>query len=80
MNKFQAMAHIMMLITDDRPLKPGSKEFKLVRKMVSYKIDRLGPDGAIAQIRDTKAHLLAQIDSFTDTLDFDLESRPNHYL
>jgi hypothetical protein len=80
MNKFQAMARIMMLIAEERPLKPGSQEFKLLRKIVSYKIDRLGPDGAIAQIKDTKAHLLAQIESFTDTLDSEWESHLNHYL
>lgn len=63
MNKFQAMAHIMMLLNEERPLQPRSQEFKILRKIVSYKIDRLGPEGAIVQIKDTKAHLLAQIDS-----------------
>ena len=63
MNKFQAMAHIMMLLNEDNDLRPGSREYKIVRKMVAYKIDRLGPEGAIAQIKDTKAHLLAQIDA-----------------
>jgi hypothetical protein len=69
MNKFQAMARIMMLINDEYPLKPGSREYKLVRKMISYKIDRLGPEGAIAQIKDTKSHLLAQLDHFSDAFD-----------
>lgn len=63
MNKFQAMAQIMMLLNEENELEPGSQEYKLVRKMISYKIDRLGPEGALAQIKDTKAHLLAQIDT-----------------
>lgn len=63
MNKFQAMAHIMMLLDDEHALIPGSRKFKIVRKMISYKIDRLGPEGAITQIKDTKAYLMAQIDT-----------------
>lgn len=65
MNKFQAMARIMALLNEDYDLKPGSREFKLARKMISYKIDRLGPEGAMVQIEDTKAHLMAQIQVLT---------------
>ncbi len=63
MNKLQAMAQIMLLLNEDYALKPGSRKYKIVRKMISYKIDRLGPEGAISQIKDTKAHLLAQLDT-----------------
>ena len=61
MNKFQAMVQIMTLINEDHDLKPGSRELKLVRRVISNKIDRLGPEGALIQIMDTKAHLMAQI-------------------
>ncbi len=64
MNKFQAMAQIMTLLNEDNFLKPGSHVYKLVRSMVSDKIDRLGPEGALVQVMDTKAHLLAQIKQF----------------
>lgn len=62
MNKFQAMAVIMAILNEDGRFKPGSRKYKIVRKMISYKIDRLGPEGALVQIKDTKAHLLNQIE------------------
>lgn len=62
MNKLQAMAHIMALLNEDNRLEPGSRKFQIVRKMVAFKIDRLGPEGALTQILDTRAHLLAQIE------------------
>lgn len=65
MNKFQAMAQIMALLNEDGMLTPGSPEYKVVRKMISYKIDRLGPEGALVQIKDTRAHLVAQIKMMT---------------
>lgn len=61
MNKFQAMAQAMALLNEDDLLKPGSKAYKIVRKMISDTIDSLGPDAAIVKIRDTKADLLTQI-------------------
>ncbi len=63
MNRFQAMVQIMALINEDHDLKPGSREAKLIRRVISSKIERLGPEGALAQIMDTKAHLIAQIQS-----------------
>ena len=64
MNKLQAMAKIMLLLNEDGFLKPGSQEYKIVRKMVAAKIDRLGPEGALVQVMDTQAHLVAQIRRF----------------
>ena len=61
MNKFQAMAQIMMLLNENGLLIPGSHVTKTVRKMVSAQIDRLGPEAALAHVMDTKADLLAQI-------------------
>jgi hypothetical protein len=61
MNKFQAMAQIMILLNEDDLLKPGSRIYKTVRKMVSDKIDRMGPEAALVQVMETKAHLLAEI-------------------
>jgi hypothetical protein len=61
MNKFQAMAQIMILLNEDDLLKPGSRIYKTVRKMVSDKIDRMGPEAALVQVMETKAHLLGEI-------------------
>lgn len=61
MNKFQAMAEIMMLLNEDDLLRPGSQAYKTVRRMVSDKIDSLGPEAALAHVMDSKGHLLDQI-------------------
>jgi hypothetical protein len=61
MNKFQAMAKIMALLNEDQLLKPGSQVYKMVRQMVSGKIDRLGPEGAMADILDNRTELRGQI-------------------
>jgi len=62
MNRFQAMAKIMTMLTEDGSLKPGSREYKTARKLITRKIDRLGPDAALIQVVDRKPHLLEQIE------------------
>jgi len=62
MNRFQAMAKIMAMLTADGRLKPGSREYKIARKLVSRKIDRLGPDAALIQVVDRQPHLLEQVE------------------
>lgn len=61
MNNFQAMVRALMLLNEDGLLAPGSQEYQVARKMIAYKIDRLGPDAALVQIKGNKAHLLAQV-------------------
>jgi hypothetical protein len=61
MNKLQAMAKIMMLLNEDGLLKPGSDVYKTVRRMVSEKVERLGPEASLVQVMDRKSHLLDQI-------------------
>jgi hypothetical protein len=61
MNKFQAMVRALMLLDEDGSMAPGSCEYQTARKMITYKIDRLGPDAAFEQIKGNKAHLLAQV-------------------
>jgi hypothetical protein len=63
MNKFQAMAQIMSVLNEDGRLKPGTLEFRIARQIISGKIDRLGPEGALVQIKDIRAHLLFQIET-----------------
>jgi hypothetical protein len=61
MNKFQAMAQSMTLLNQDGLLKPGSQVYKMVRRMISDKIDSLGPEVALTYVIDNKANLLHQI-------------------
>jgi hypothetical protein len=61
MNKFQAMARIMAILGEDGRLKPGTREFKVARKIVSGKIDRLGSEAALAQAIKWKGHILDQV-------------------
>ncbi|BBO85179.1 hypothetical protein [Desulfosarcina ovata] len=60
MNKLQAMARSMMLFSE-AGLNPKSKEYRTLRRLIAFKIDRLGPDAALEQIRRDKDELLAQM-------------------
>jgi len=69
MNRFQAMAQIMAILTEDGKLKKGSRQYKIARKLVTKLIERLGPDEAFASISSKKAKFLKQIEflgSFDD--------------
>ena len=61
MNRFQAMAKIMAMLTDEENLKQGSREYQIARKLVSRKIDRLGPEDALLQVVDRRHQLMEQI-------------------
>jgi hypothetical protein len=61
MNKFQAMARIMLLLNEDDLLRPGSHVYRTVRRMISDKIDRLGPEAALANVVEGKNQLLDRI-------------------
>ena len=62
MNRFQAIAKILAMLTEDGHIKPGSREYKIARRIASRKIERLGPDGALAQVIHRKADLRRQIE------------------
>jgi hypothetical protein len=62
MNRFQAMAQIMAVLCEDGHLKRGTREYKTARRLISRKIDRLGPDAAFAQVERWKGHMQDQID------------------
>ena len=61
MNRFQAMAKIMVMLTEEENLQHGSREYKIARKLVSRKIDRLGPETALLQVVDRRHQLMEQI-------------------
>ncbi len=63
MNRFQAMAKIMAMLTEDGSLEQGNRRYKLARKLVARKIDRLGPDTALIQVVDRRPHLLDHIET-----------------
>ena len=65
MNKFQAMARAMMLFNADGGLDPKSAEYRVLRRLIAYRIDRLGPDAAYAQIEQDKDNLLKQVRMMT---------------
>ena len=56
------MAKIMAMLTEDGSLTSGSREYKISRRLVARKIERLGPDAALIQVVDRKHHLMEQID------------------
>ena len=60
MNKFQAMAQIMATLCEDGHLQPGTQEYRLARKIVSSKIDTLGPDVALEKAKRSKGKFLEQ--------------------
>ena len=55
------MAQIMSLLNQDDLLKPGSQVYKMVRRMASEKIDRLGPDRAVTDVLESRTDLLNKI-------------------
>lgn len=61
MNKFQAMAQIMALLGEGGRLQPGTQQYKIARRLVSRKIDQLGPEVAFEQAKKWKGHILDQV-------------------
>ena len=62
MNRFQAMAQIMAILCEGGRIKKGSQRYKIARKMIATKIDRMGPDAAYTKAKWNKHELLVQID------------------
>jgi len=75
MNRFQAMAKIMAMLSEEENLKQGSREYKIARKLVSKKIDRLGPKTALLQVVDRRHHLMEQIGILISLEGFGIKNR-----
>jgi hypothetical protein len=60
-NRFQAMANIMVKLCEDGSLKPGTPEYKVARKLVARKIDNLGSDDAFEQAKRWKGRILDEV-------------------
>ncbi|PID39635.1 MAG: hypothetical protein CR984_06300 [Proteobacteria bacterium] len=61
MNRLQAMARIMMLLSSDDRLKPGDHVYRIVRKKAADIIDRYGPDDGLKYVQEHQGYLTDQI-------------------
>lgn len=64
MNRFQVMAKIMAILSEDCRMKPGTQEYKLARKIISSKIDNLGPDVVLEKAKRLKGKFPVNICSY----------------
>lgn len=61
MDKSNAMNEIMTLLNADGLMKPGDRAHRIVIEYMNFKIDRMGPEQALEDVRHTREHLVAQI-------------------
>lgn len=61
MDKSNAMIEIMTILNEDGLMVPGTKAHGIVTEYMNFKIDRMGPEKALEDVRHTKKHLVAQI-------------------
>jgi hypothetical protein len=61
MSKSQAIAEALSILNEDGLMMPGDTAYRIVVRTIASQIDQLGPEAALEQVRDTKAHLLSQI-------------------
>lgn len=51
------MAKIIVMHTEKVVIVPGTREYKIAKKWITRKIDRIEPDAAWIQVVDRKPHL-----------------------
>jgi hypothetical protein len=61
MDKSNAMIEIMTMLNEDGLMMPGCRAHEIVTEYMNFKIDRMGPEKALEDVRHTKEHLVAQI-------------------
>jgi hypothetical protein len=61
MDKSKAMIKIMTMLSENGLMIPGGRAHAIVTEYMNFKIDRMGPEEALADVMHTKAHLVAQI-------------------
>jgi len=57
------MAQIMAILSKGGRLQKGSRKYKIARKLITSKIDRMGPDAAYTKAKWNKHELLVQIEA-----------------
>jgi hypothetical protein len=62
MNRFQAMARIMAILCEGDRLIKGSEKYRIARKLIATKIERMGPDAAYSKAKWNRHELIEQID------------------
>jgi hypothetical protein len=62
MNRFQAMAQIMAILCEGGRIKKGDQRYKIARKLIATKIDRMGPEAALSKARWNKHELFVEIE------------------
>jgi len=61
MDRSNAMTAIMALLNEDGLIIPGCRTHKIVTEYIAFKIDRMGPERALEDVKHTKEHMVAQI-------------------
>ncbi len=61
MDRSKAMIKIMTMLNEDGLMIPGGRAHEIVTEYMNFKIDRMGPEKALADVKHTKEHLVAQI-------------------
>jgi hypothetical protein len=61
MDKSKAMIRIMTILNEDGLMIPGGRAHAIVTEYMNFKIDRMGPEEALADVMHSKEHLVAQI-------------------
>ena len=61
MDRSAAMFEIMTILNEAGRLIPGDRAHGIVTEYMNFKIDRMGPEKALEDVRHTKEHLVAQI-------------------
>ena len=60
-DRSNAMKAIMSLLNEDGLIVPGGKTHDILTAYIAFKIDRMGPEKALEDVRHTKEHMVAQI-------------------
>lgn len=61
MDRSNAMNAIMALLNEDGVIVPGGRAHDILTEYIAFKIDRMGPEKALEDVRHTKEHMVAQI-------------------
>ena len=61
MDRSNAMNAIMTLLNEDGLIVPGGRTHGILKEYIAFKIDRMGPEKALEDVRHSKDHMVAQI-------------------
>jgi len=67
-DRSSVMVAIMSLLNEDGLMIPGGRAHKIISEYIAFKIDRMGPEKALEDVRLTKEHIVAQIHQMVDMI------------